>query len=80
MSETYYSRDNPISREQPAEELRVNGPMALGSAARAINNVAEQLARTLAAFESHSIPYAIADGIAVSRAFANTDRRSTRLT
>lgn len=66
MSQTYYSRDNPISPEQLAEALRVNGPIAFERAARAANNVHKRLERTVAAFESHSIPYAIVGGNAVA--------------
>ncbi len=80
MSETYYSRSNPVTAEQLEEALRVNGPFAFERAEQAVMRVQERLERTVKAFELASIPYAIVGGHAVAAWVSTIDPGAVRNT
>ena len=80
MSESYYSRSNPITAEQLEEALRLNGPIAFERAEQAVMRVQERLERTVKAFELASIPYAIVGGHAVAAWVSTIDPGAVRNT
>ena len=80
MSESYYSRNNPITAEQLKEAIRVNGPFAFERAEQAILRVQERLERTVKAFQLASIPYAIVGGHAVAAWVSTIDPGAIRNT
>lgn len=80
MSEAFYSRSNPITPEQLEEAIRVNGPFAFERAEQAVMRVYERLERTVKAFESAAIPYAIVGGHAVAAWVSTIDPGAVRNT